>query len=362
MEQSIQFIELSKLKLDNDNPRFPNNFHDKSECDIIKWMLEDESIIELMLAIGQHDFFIGEALLVIKNDSNFTVVEGNRRLTSLRLLSEPSIATIRESKIKQVLAETTKRPNSIPCIVFDSKEQIMQYLGYRHITGIKPWGVASKAKYLHSLLLTLTTTGLKKQSKELAKKIGSRSDYVKKLLISYEIYGIIKDSSFYKIPRLDETTFYFNYITTSLQYEHIRKFINIEEVSSIDNLKTLHINATNLGILIDWFFRKNDQNKSRVLGNNDNLTKLNEILSNQEITKKFTDGLSLRESYSLINISSGSFTQGLSKSLNELKNVREYGYKLKSHNNGDVKILKDIVALCKEIKNSIESKKGNWEL
>jgi hypothetical protein len=29
--------------------------------------LEDESIIELMLAIGQHDFFVGEALLVVKN-------------------------------------------------------------------------------------------------------------------------------------------------------------------------------------------------------------------------------------------------------------------------------------------------------
>jgi hypothetical protein len=32
-----------------------------------EWMLEDESIIELMLAIGQHDFFVGEALLVVKN-------------------------------------------------------------------------------------------------------------------------------------------------------------------------------------------------------------------------------------------------------------------------------------------------------
>jgi hypothetical protein len=53
-------------------------------------MLEDESIIELMLAIGQHDFFVGEALLVVKNGDGFTVVEGNRRLTSLKLLSNPS--------------------------------------------------------------------------------------------------------------------------------------------------------------------------------------------------------------------------------------------------------------------------------
>jgi hypothetical protein len=63
-------------------------------------LLEDESIIELMLAIGQHDFFVGEALLVVKNGDGFTVVEGNRRLTSLKLLSNPSLATIRVNKVK----------------------------------------------------------------------------------------------------------------------------------------------------------------------------------------------------------------------------------------------------------------------
>jgi hypothetical protein len=59
--QQIKFIPLEKLKLDNKNPRLPSNFNNKSENDIVEWMLEDESIIELMLAIGQHDFFVGEA-------------------------------------------------------------------------------------------------------------------------------------------------------------------------------------------------------------------------------------------------------------------------------------------------------------
>ncbi len=170
MAQQIQHIKLDDLRLDNLNPRLPSNFHNKSENEIIKWMLEDESIIELMLAIGQHGFFIGEALLVIKDGDNYKVVEGNRRLTSLKLLSNPSLATIRKNTVKQVLAETTQRPDYIPCIVFSDKSDITQYLGYRHVTGIKSWSVASKAKYLYSLLNTLDSTGLKNQSKELAKK------------------------------------------------------------------------------------------------------------------------------------------------------------------------------------------------
>ncbi len=314
MKQQIKFIQLAKLKLDKESSRLPSSFHNQSENDIIEWMLEDESIIKLMLAIGQHDFFVGESLLVVENKNDFTVVEGNRRLTSLKLLSNPSLATIRKSKVEQVLAETTKRPNSIPCIVFDDKTQIMQYLGYRHITGIKPWSVVSKAKYLHGLLPTLESQEFKEQSLALAKKIGSRSDYVKKLLVGYKIYEIIRDKGFYKIPQLNETTFYFNYITASLQHTNIRKFIDIDEISKINNLENLDINKENLKTLIDWFFRKNEQNKSRVLGNNDNLTKLDEILSNQAITNQFIDGLSLKKSYDLIS-NSNSISKGLNKSL-----------------------------------------------
>jgi hypothetical protein len=46
-----------------------------------------------------------------------------------------------------------------------------------------------------------------------------------------------------------------------------------------------------------------------------------------EITEKFKNRLSLEESDDLINISENSFTQGLRKSLSELKKVREYSYK-----------------------------------
>jgi hypothetical protein len=61
-------------------------------------------------------------------------------------------------------------------------------------------------------------------------------------------------------------------------------------------LENLGIDEEQLSVLIDWFFRKNDQNRSRVLGDNNNLTKLNNILSNPEITEKFKNRLSLEES------------------------------------------------------------------
>lgn len=56
---------------------------------------------------------------------------------------------------------------------------------------------------------------------ELAKKIGSRKEYVKRVIIAYEIYRIVEDEGFYKIKDLDDTTFYVGYLVDSLNQEVI---------------------------------------------------------------------------------------------------------------------------------------------
>ena len=355
-EKKIEYIPLGSLKLDFKNPRLPINT--SNEADIIKWMLEDASIIELMLAIGQNDFFIGEALLVVEDNNNFVVIEGNRRLTSLKILNNPDLAKIHTKKVQRVLEETKYRPSEIPCIIFDSRNDISQYLGYRHITGIKSWGMLAKAKYLNSLIPLLKTKGLYNQSRELAKKIGSRSDYVKRVLISYKIYEIIKDNNFYKIFQLNETTFHFNYIADSLRYENIKNFINIDLE---DNNTLSSINKDNLATLISWFFKKNDQLRSRVYGNSDNLSKLNKILSNKEVTSKFFQGLSLDDAFNLTEIDAGTFTAELYASLQELKTAHSYIHQIKNHNDRDMEMLGEIVNLCKVIRNSINAKDDSFD-
>ena len=294
--KNITHIPLNNLSLDLENPRLPLAFrkNQRTQESIINWLLEDASIIELMLAIGVNDFFIGEALLVIKSNESeiYIVVEGNRRLAALLLLSSPNLATIHTRKIAKVLKETHFRPTEIPCIIFQERAEILQYLGYRHITGIKSWSLVAKARYLNSLLKMTQGATLSESARELAKKIGSRSDYVKKILVSYEVYLIIEDEGFYKIPSLDETSFHFTYIADSFAKEHIRQFIAVD--LNLEN-PLEHLNQAHLKELINWFFRKNENNKSQVLGNSEQLKQLNDVLSNQEALQNFREQGSLRQ-------------------------------------------------------------------
>ncbi len=364
MGNAMILVELKDLKLDLENPRLPQSFQSKEldEDSIINWMLEDASIIELMLAIGQNDFFVGESLLIIedeKDSGKYIVVEGNRRLTSLKLLQKPSLAKIHTKKISKVMEETQFRPTKIPCIKFDKRSEISQYLGYRHVTGVKSWGMLEKARYLYSLLSTLHSSILNEQARELAKKIGSRSDYVKRVLVSYEIYKIVQDNGFYKIPKLDDTTIHFNYFADSLRHENISNFIGV----NLDNMNPLKdISQNNLEVLTRLFFEKNSQNKSRVLGNSDNLTKLNKIFSNEEVKEKFLNGLTIDEAYTLVEVDSDTFHNELLSSMRNLKRALGYIHQIKSHNSSDIETLKEIVELCKIIRNSIQNKEDDWGL
>jgi len=357
--QQIKFIDINCIDLDRENPRLPESFREKSisEKNIINWMLEDASLIELMLAIGQNGFFIGEAILVVKNsDTHYTVVEGNRRVSSVKLLKDESIAEIHVKKISKVLSETTERPKEIPCIVFEKREDIMQYLGYRHVTGIKAWSLLAKARYLSILSSAMSDKPIDLVSRELAKKIGSRSDYVKRLLVGFKIYEIIKDNNFYKIPNLNETTFHFNYIADALRHENIRIFMCID-LNNEEPFKNFDKDGEdNLRILTGWFFRKNEQNRPRVYGHSKDLTALNAVLANEEATKYFMEGNSLEEALKYTQINSDTFHHELKVALRNLKYAHSFIHQIEKHNDNDIDTLKEISNLCKIMGKTIQGK------
>ncbi|MFC0604914.1 hypothetical protein [Winogradskyella pulchriflava] len=273
-------IHIDKLKLDDENPRLPKSLRDSkpSQEELIEFMLLDASLIELMLAIGENGYFPGEQLLVTPTeDGNYKVIEGNRRLSSVKLLNNPNLATVQKAKVNKVIEETTERPENIPCLIFPSDAEIHRYLGFRHITGIKEWRLLEKARYLNNLRESLfSTIDIHNTSREIAKMIGSRMDYVRRILVGYEVYKIIEDEKFFQIRDLNDTTFYFNYIVDSLSRAHIRAFIgiNFQAEKPSENLS-----ENNLKKWTKWLYEKNDQNKTRLIGNSSDLNDLNSILA-----------------------------------------------------------------------------------
>ena len=150
---SIEYVSIDQLHFDAQNPRLPSTIDRNDESVVLDWMLKDATIIELMGAIGEHGYFQGEPLLVApsKKADGYDVVEGNRRLTAVKLLRDPTLARIRKKSVQSASEEASYKPTQLPVLKFKERNEILDYLGYRHITGIKQWSSLAKAKYLKEL-------------------------------------------------------------------------------------------------------------------------------------------------------------------------------------------------------------------
>ena len=296
-------IEYCDIKLNLSTPRLPKSKQDKDEATIIEFMLLESVTLELMMAIGQNDFFPGEQLLVIKDDAEtekYIVVEGNRRLTAVKLLSNPELANVKKESIKQIIQEAIYKPQKIPCLVFENKKDILKHLGFKHITGGKTWRTLEKARYLYILKQDdYPNIPFKKACRKLAKSVGCRMNYIEKMVISYDIFRRIEETDFYKILNLNDTTLNFGYIVGSLNQTRISDFLGID-FDSENPLK--HLNLIHLKKLTFWLFERNSENRTRLIGDSFHLDKLDKILGNSKAFKAFDkDGITLDKAVKMVD-------------------------------------------------------------
>lgn len=148
----LNHATVEDLYLDPNNPRLgrENSKQQLSQGKILE-LMQDWELDELATSFIESGFWPQEALIVVQEKigarEQLVVVEGNRRLAALKLLSRPPAT----SKKWQELAKEAKRHpklfTKIPYFVADSRDDIASYLGFRHVTGIKEWHPAEKARY-----------------------------------------------------------------------------------------------------------------------------------------------------------------------------------------------------------------------
>lgn len=235
IKSDLKNLRVSDLDFDPENPRFAGmitNTGKLNENDTIHQMLKKQNIAELLVSIADQGFFPGEPLLVAreKND-RYTVVEGNRRLTALKILNGEHKDIIPPS-IQELVADANFKPKEIPCLVFEKRRDLIHYLGYRHITGVKPWGALEKAVYLKQLFDDLQQTYQDEPQNEifkrLAREVGSKSPTVKQSLTSLALFNRAKEKEFYNLHGLSEDGIQFSFIYTALGYQNITEYLGIE--------------------------------------------------------------------------------------------------------------------------------------
>lgn len=310
MANDIEMIPIEDLLLDPDNPRLPESLA-RDQQSMIDYIAQTTSIEELMEAIGQNDYFLGEPLIAVRTATAFSpsqcfVVEGNRRLTALKLLASPGASTQSGSRIRAISEHAVHRPLIVPVLVRRSRAEILPYLGFRHITGVKQWDPLAKARYIEQLFNdpALAAHTAKARYGEVASAIGSRRDHIKRNLDALAVYKLIRDDEFYGIENLGESTIKFAVLSTALADDRIGEFVGLTQKQGdgepqlfdpIVDATVLHRKP--IEELTRWLFQL-ENNKTRV-GESRNLRLLSAVVGNDRALTALRNGSSLQIAYQL---------------------------------------------------------------
>lgn len=187
-------VKLENLFFDPDNLRYDDNFdfdpmpkekimNKTNQLKVYNKLQND--IRELINSIIENDFIYIEMIVAEKIDDkgNYYIVEGNRRLSTLKYIQE----NYHIEDLKPCLQDIIRNGLDVKVNSSDYDEDVL--MGMRHITGVKHWNGFAKAK------LVIKLKDIKGYSfEEIGNKVGKRVADVKKQYYSFKLlYNMEKD-------------------------------------------------------------------------------------------------------------------------------------------------------------------------
>lgn len=346
-------IPIERLLFDPQNPRLPRSIDRHSRSSVLEWMLTDATLIELMGSIGEQGYFPGEPILVVpsqpgKDDpatDSFTVVEGNRRLAAVILLLDPKSAPARRSAVADVAGAAPHSPDRLPALVFERRAATLDYLGFRHVTGIKEWTPLAKARFLKELFDEHRDARPRpKVLRELALTIGSRSDYVARLLTTLAVFDYVVEAEFFDLVGVDEESIEFSLLSTALSYRAIAQFVGLE--TSRDPAVT-HLKHRNLRDLVDWTFCEREG--GRIVGESRQLRELAAVVESSRALKLLRRGGSLDTAVLLTDEPSRTFRKTIRLAKDKLEIALNQIHLIEDLAQEDVDLLSDLQRLVRDL-------------
>ncbi len=352
-------IPVELLDLDPNNPRLAKENQGSSQLDLLQTLYEQFDIEELAYSMSVNGYFDEEPIVVVpeklpkgfklsndveqqqkdlqnlikENKIRFVVVEGNRRLATLKLLSNEDLR--KKVKTSQDFPKVTSADvkddlKIVPAIFYSTTDDIAAYLGVRHIAGLLKWEAFAKAVFLASRI----EEGISKKKSveesilEVQKQTADRSDVIRKQYLCYKILIEAQDDLGYDISSVKKR---FSLITLALNSNSIRDFIGIKSYKSVDFSKNIvpKNKLENLNKLLTWIYG-NGKDKQAILTDSRKITsRLAPILSDEEATAYLLKYENLEDAYERSGGERKFLIKKITDATRGLKNSLSIAYKYK---------------------------------
>jgi hypothetical protein len=231
IQPTIETARLDELFLDASNPRLGRHNVEKGLTqDQVLALMRDWSLEELAVSLLESGYWPQEALITVretvgKKKNALVVVEGNRRLAALKMIFRTRDGEETSAKWNALIdgypKKAFERLMEAPYIPKASRTEVRDFLGFRHVTGIKEWNPAEKAQFIAHLVEEGELT-----YDQVRKRIGSKTPTVRQNYISYRLLlQMEQESEQVDVEKVEQR---FSVLYLSLRTVGVRQYLDID--------------------------------------------------------------------------------------------------------------------------------------
>lgn len=281
-------ISVDDLHFDRRNPRLFLD-RDVKEPELISLLWRDFAVDEVALSIASNGYFEHEPVFAAREDGRYVVVEGNRRLAAVRLLLDEDLReSVGATDLPEIDSDLRRQLTSLPVIVA-AREDIWQYIGFKHVNGPQPWQSYAKAQYV-----AWVHNELGQPLEEIAQRIGDRHATVRRLYRGLMVLQQAERSGRFDLDDRWKKHFSFSHLYTGLDYHNIQELLGIDNETSFRPNPVPQRRLEALGDLCLWLYgRKSTDTRPLVQSQNPDLRRLETAIGNKNGLVALRRGLPL---------------------------------------------------------------------
>jgi len=266
-----EFENPANLRLDKRNPRMPDETFD-SEEEVLEYLLEHADVDELLQSILSSGWLDYEPLIVLADEN--VVLEGNRRLAALRLLSDEGL----RERLRVELPEAPT-PAALPSQVrvrrVKDRRDARDFIGFKHINGPFKWDALAKAKYAADWFRDGGDIS------QISRRLGDNHNTITRLVNGWNILQQALGQGFDR-KQTTKKSFSFSHLYTALARPNIRRFLGLPDDDIAQVLPEKPVPREKLDELIkfmSWLYGQKDE-PAIIASQNPHLNWLVEVLGN----------------------------------------------------------------------------------
>ena len=280
----------SDLDLDPENPRLADKgFSIDSQEEIIQWLWRNKSVNELVDSILANGFWDHEELFATEEGGRLVVVEGNRRLAAVKILSDPDLRRrlgiqLAKCPSEAVLESIRKLP-----VIHATREDLWGFVGFKHVNGPQAWDSVAKAEYVFRVRRDFHLN-----LADIASGIGDRHETVARLYRGYVVLRQAQDELGFETTDTQRQPFPFSHLWTALGYVSIRNYLGVDAAALENEGPVPKERWPQLQHLMRWLFGSQSEDiEAKVRRQNPDLRNLARALEVQKGVDLLEDGSSL---------------------------------------------------------------------